>query len=229
MKHPWVILFDIDGTLLTVNQDFNRPLIRSVVDQLGINYDGVETDRFSGRTDHDIMNSFLQNHNYDQNLYSQLKSVYIEKLTSEITENHILRHSHVDEAVQYFSQDGFIPGLLTGNYPRAAVAKLKAANIELDYKIGAFGDYHEDRNMLPKLAISKTEEILGIQADPQNFIVIGDTPKDIECAKYSGMRSVAVTTGMFNNEQLAAHDPDMILDTLENPDIWFKELVGEAA
>ncbi len=227
MKHPWVILFDIDGTLLTVDRSFNRPLLRKVVNQLGIEYHGVETDPFSGRTDHDILTSFLENHGYDQNLYGQLKSMYLEKLTSELKPEHIQLHSYVNEAVEYFSQHGFIPGLLTGNFPKAAQIKLQAANIDLQYQIGAFGEYHKDRNMLPQLALNKAEQLFDMEADPQSFIIIGDTPRDIECAKSNGMRSVAVTTGMFSRDALAEHNPDMILDSLKDPQVWFEELVGQ--
>lgn len=227
MKHPWVILFDIDGTLLTVDQSFNRPLLRSIVNQLGIEYQGVETDPFSGRTDHDILTSFLENHGYDQSLYGQLKSVYLERITSELRPEHILVHSHVDEAIDYFSQQDFEPGILTGNFPQAAEAKLDNANIDLNYEIGAYGEFHTDRNMLPQLAMSKAEQIFDVEVNPKNFIIIGDTPKDVECAKSNGMRSVAVTTGKYSRAELSKHHPDMILDSLKDPQIWFEELVNK--
>lgn len=227
MKHPWVILFDIDGTLLTVESSFNRPLLRSIISQVGIDYDGLESDSFAGRTDHDILTSFLENHGYDQNLYQKLKSVYLNRLSSEITADHIRKHSHVDEAIEYFSQEGFIPGLLTGNFPIAAEVKLSTVSIDLNYKIGAFGDFHKDRNMLPQLALDKAEQLLDIEADPQRFVIIGDTPRDIECAKSNGMKSVAVTTGSFNREQLEIHHPDLIIDSLQNPQFWFEELVSQ--
>ncbi|MBO6795396.1 MAG: HAD hydrolase-like protein [Balneolaceae bacterium] len=225
MRHPWVILFDIDGTLLTVNSNFNRPLLRSIVNGLKISYNGVETDPFSGRTDHDILSSFLENHGFDQSLYQQLKQIYLERLTTELRSEHILRHLYVDEAVAFFSGDNFVPGLLTGNFPSAAETKLKAANINLDFKIGAFGDVHKDRNMLPQLALNKFEQLFDFEADPKKFVVIGDTPRDIQCAQSAGMRSVAVTTGSFNHDELASFNPDLIIESLKNPEIWFKQLI----
>jgi phosphoglycolate phosphatase-like HAD superfamily hydrolase len=227
MKHPWVILFDLDGTLLTVSKDFNRPLFRSIVDQLGIEYTGVETDSFSGRTDHDILSSFLEHHGYDQSLYGQLKSIYLNRLSSELKPEHVLRHAYVDEAVTYFSQNGFIPGVLTGNYPLAAKVKLENAKIDLEYEIGAYGEFHKDRNMLPQIALSKAEKLLDVEAHPQNFVIIGDTPRDIECAKTNGMRSVAVSTGQHTFEELESHQPDMLLESLKDPHIWFKQLVND--
>ena len=42
--HPWIILFDIDGTLLTMDRTFNRPLLRSIIDELDIDYPQMEKD-----------------------------------------------------------------------------------------------------------------------------------------------------------------------------------------
>lgn len=226
MQHPWVILFDIDGTLLTVDSSFNRPLLRSIVSGLGINYTGVETDSFSGRTDHDILSSFLESHGADQSLYQQLKQTYLERLATELQTKHIIRHHFVDEAIAFFSSDDFVPGLLTGNFPSAANIKLNAANIRIDYKIGAFGEVHKDRNMLPQLALSKFEQLYDIEANPRKFIVIGDTPRDILCAQSAGMWVVAVTTGSFNRDELAEYNPDLIIDSLKDPELWFQELIG---
>lgn len=224
--HPWVILFDIDGTLLTVDRNFNRPLLRRIVDDLNIQYDSVETDAFSGRTDHDILTSFLEHHDFDEHLYQQLKREYLRRLQQEIRNEHITRHPHIDEAINFFSEPDFLPGLLTGNFPEAAEVKLKKANIKLDYKIGAFGEFHRDRNILPQLALNKAEALLETPPNPERFIIIGDTPRDVLCAKNAGMRCVAVTTGKFTREELQEHAPDMIIDTMKDPEQWFNQLIG---
>ncbi len=225
-SHPWVILFDIDGTLITVNRSFNRPLLRSIVDDLGINYAGVETDPFSGRTDHDIFSSFLVNHNLDENLYSRLKSEYLGRLSSRIEKNHITRHLYIDDAIQYFSASGYILGLLTGNFPSAAKRKLDVAEVDLNYSIGAFGEFHRERNMLPQLAVDQLRELINQEPDPQRFVIIGDTPRDIECAKHAGMKCVSVTTGKFSREELAEYNPDLIIDSMKDPEIWFGKITG---
>ena len=227
--HPWVILFDIDGTLLTVDRNFNRPLLKSIIEELNIEYDEVMTVPFAGRTDHDILSSFLENHDFDQALYMKLKNEYLKRLEEEIADEHVIRHPHIDDAIQFFTNKGCVLGLLTGNFPDAAELKLRIANIDLDYKIGAFGEYHSDRNMLPQIALNKAEMLFDAQANPKRFIIIGDTPRDVACAKSAGMRCVAVTTGKFTKEELAEHGPDLIIETMKNPEGWFKELVGDEA
>lgn len=224
-QHPWIILFDIDGTLLTVDRNFNRPLLRSIIDDLGIDYPDMESDPFSGRTDFDIITSFLVNHDFDEALYDHFKQVYLERLSEEIQEQHILRHNHVDEAIEYFSGSDFITGLLTGNYPDAAIVKLKTANITHEFEFGAFGEFHKERNMLPQLALSSIKEMLEIEPDPSRFIIIGDTPRDIVCAKSAGMKCISVTTGKFSAEELAELDPDLIISDLSNPEKWFSKLI----
>ena len=221
------MLFDIDGTLLTVDRNFNRPLLRSIIDDLNINYPDMESDPFSGRTDYDIITSFLVNHDMEEELYETFKKVYLERISNEINEKHVLRHNHIDEAIEYFNQPGYITGLLTGNFPSAAIVKLKAADIHHDFAFGAFGEFHKDRNMLPQLALISVKDMLKIEPDPSRFVIIGDTPRDIECAKSAGMKCVAVTTGKFDANQLAEFEPDLIIDSLANPEIWFNKLVAE--
>ncbi|XWN37054.1 MAG: HAD hydrolase-like protein [Balneola sp.] len=223
-EHPWVALFDIDGTLLTVDRKFNRPLIRRILDDLEINYPDMEKEGFSGRTDHDILTSFLINHEFDEGLYKRLKSEYLKRTDLEMLSEHVIRHSFVDEAISFFDEIGAYTGLLTGNYPSAAKAKLKVAGIEYKFKFGAFGEFHKDRNQLPLIALKEVEKNLEIEADPERFIIIGDTPRDVECAKYAGMKCVAVTTGRFSKEELEAHHPDVIISDLSNPGEWFAKL-----
>lgn len=223
-KHSWVILFDIDGTLLTVDRNYNRPLLRGILDDLKIDYPDMESDPFSGRTDHDILSSFLANHGHSTKLYKQIKSTYLERINSTILPEHVYRQPFVDEAIEYFEAIGSYIGLLTGNYPIAASAKLRAAKINYSFSFGAFGEFHKDRNELPFLAIDQIKEQFGFEPDPSRFVIIGDTPRDIECAKKAGMKSVALTTGTFTKEELQKGNPDIILGDLSQPEKWFPML-----
>jgi phosphoglycolate phosphatase-like HAD superfamily hydrolase len=46
--------------------------------------------------------------------------------------------------------------------------------------------------------------------------VIGDTPRDIECGRAIGARTVAIATGQFGSEELAAHQPDFLFEDLSD-------------
>ena len=90
--HPWIILFDIDGTLLTVDRTFNRPLLRSIIDELHIHYPAMEKDPFSGSTDFDTISSFFVHHDNQEERYQEFKALYLERPSEEIQEHHVLRH-----------------------------------------------------------------------------------------------------------------------------------------
>lgn len=227
-QHPWVILFDIDGTLLTVDSKYNRSHLRRILDELEIDYLDMETDSFSGRTDHDIFTSFLVNHGFDDGLYQQFKTRYLHYLQNVLltkTER-VARHDHIDESLEYFFGGDFICGLLTGNYPQAAHIKLKAADIDRDFSFGAFGEFEKDRNKLPHLALKEVDEIYNFTPDPSRFLILGDTPRDVICAKNAGMKCVAVTTGKYNREELEEHGPDLVIDSLAQPEKWFAEITN---
>ena len=81
---------------------------------------------------------------------------------------------------------------------------------------GAFGCDHFDRNKLGPIALERAHQNHGIQFDSQDTFVIGDTPKDINCAKAFGARSFAVATGSFSIDQLMNHSPDYVLNDLDD-------------
>lgn len=225
-QHPWIILFDIDGTLLTVDSKYNRSHLRRILDELEINYPNMETDSFSGRTDHDIFTSFLVNHDFDDSLYQEFKIRYLSYLKNVLLakKERVKRHDHIEEALEFFFDGDFICGLLTGNYPQAAQIKLNAADIHRDFPFGAFGEFERDRNKLPQLAINEVQKIYDFILDPARFLILGDTPRDIICANNAGMKCVAVTTGKYDREELAEHDPDLIIDSLARPEEWFDKI-----
>lgn len=225
-QHPWVILFDIDGTLLTVDSKYNRSHLRRILDELEINYPNMETDSFSGRTDHDIFTSFLVNHDFDEKLYQEFKIRYLNYLQNILLTKpeRVKRYEHIEEALEFFFNGDFICGLLTGNYPKAAMIKLTAADIHRDFTFGAFGEFERDRNKLPQLAIKEVQKMYDVTPDPSRFLILGDTPRDIMCAKNAGMKCVAVTTGRYGYEELAKHDPDLIIDSLAEPEVWFSKI-----
>jgi len=106
-------------------------------------------------------------------------------------------------------------GLLTGNIAKGAEVKAKHYGLDHHFAFGSYGDDHWDRNKLGPIAIERS----GKPFASADVIVIGDTPKDIACAKACDAKSVAVATGKFNADELAAHDPDLVLADLAGSDV----------
>jgi phosphoglycolate phosphatase len=97
--------------------------------------------------------------------------------------------------------------LLTGNYEAVARLKLARAGIGRYFpsRQGAFGSDAEDRTSLPAIARRRAGET-GRPYPRERTIVIGDTPRDIACARADMVRCVAVTTGPYRREELGDAD-----------------------
>jgi phosphoglycolate phosphatase-like HAD superfamily hydrolase len=108
--------------------------------------------------------------------------------------------------------------LLTGNIEPAAHLKMRLVGLSHFFQLpGAFGDDSHDRRDLPALAARRINRRLRLKLQPSQFIVIGDTPNDIACARHFGARVVAVGTGRMNSvESLLPHNPDVILPDLSD-------------
>ena len=125
----------------------------------------------------------------------------------------------VRELLDVLDEDGnrFFPGLLTGNVEKLAEAKLRHVDIWHYFKgRGAFGSDDENRDHLPAIAAARMREHLGREFRPEEFVIIGDTPRDISCAKYFGAKVVAVATGIHSVAQLSEHSPDAVLEDLSD-------------
>jgi phosphoglycolate phosphatase-like HAD superfamily hydrolase len=106
------------------------------------------------------------------------------------------------------------------------MAQLKMELVGLDHFFtlpGAFGDESHNRRDLPARAAERIRKHLQMDLAPEQFIVIGDTPNDIDCARHFGARAVAVGTGRFySREEILACEPDAML-----PDLTDTKLVIE--
>jgi phosphoglycolate phosphatase-like HAD superfamily hydrolase len=101
------------------------------------------------------------------------------------------------------ARDGVRLGLLTGNLEPVARLKLGRAGLAHYFEpwVGGFGSDSEDRTELPAIARRRAGGYP--RADT---VIIGDTPRDIACARADGLRCIAVATGPFAASQLAGAD-----------------------
>jgi phosphoglycolate phosphatase-like HAD superfamily hydrolase len=123
----------------------------------------------------------------------------------------------VDLILELDERDDIAQGVVTGNYRRAAELKLQSIGFDpMVFTTGAFGEEADDRPGLVNLAIERFEARLGRQFPRQQVIVIGDTPRDIECAKANGCCSFAVATGHHSVEDLRSLGADYVVQDLED-------------
>lgn len=110
--------------------------------------------------------------------------------------------------------DRYEVALLTGNTMRGAFIKLERYEIDHHFRTGGFGDDHADRNRLGPIALTRTREVHGEVFTAENTLVIGDTLKDIDCARAFGAKVLAVSTGAVRPEILEAAAADAFLPDL---------------
>jgi phosphoglycolate phosphatase len=230
-----VFLFDIDGTLMSVKREFSRPFLSRCLESAGMANINVNHASFSGRTDRDIFSSLIMEHHPEAGsgelnglsaLYEELKATYIRQLNAELEPGHVEVCEGAREAVEYCIRNGFPVALLTGNYRESAFVKLNRAGLDPYFTHGSFGCDHTDRNKLAEYAAEQSVNWFGEHIEPGHMVVIGDTPRDISCARHAGFRAVAVTTGHFNRQELEGHQPDLLLDGLTNPGQWIPDLLA---
>jgi phosphoglycolate phosphatase len=97
--------------------------------------------------------------------------------------------------------------LVTGNLEPIARLKLARAGLGRFFARGqgGFGSDHEDRAALP--AIARRRAALDGRPWPRRrTVVVGDTPRDIACARADGVACVAIATGPFPADQLTEAD-----------------------
>lgn len=220
-----VLLFDIDGTLLNVNRDFLFSVIESLLNELNIEKPKAPPRSFAGRTDRGIFTELIGDHEEKEMLFEKFKKRYTDEMVKGLSASEVNNFNGATEAVHYALENGYKVGLCTGNFREVAYAKIRAAGFDDDaFPFGGFGCNHENRNHLPGLAYREYNARYNDDPAPEQFLVIGDTPNDIRCARYFGARVIAVTTGHFSREDLHRYEPDLLLDSLGKPQQWLFEI-----
>ena len=212
-----ILLFDIDGTLLQSHGVGRRSIEAALADTLGDTFDTSDIS-FSGKTDGLIFREIVAAAQ-DRGLHAgpdavaRLEAAYAERMHAALPDAHVEALPGALELVHQLAADGVDLGLLTGNLQPLAFAKIERLGLgPAEFAFGAFGSDAHDREDLPAIAIRRAEAHLGRTVAPAEVAVIGDTPRDIACARAGGCIAVAVATGRYDAGAL--RDADLTLDTL---------------
>lgn len=111
-------------------------------------------------------------------------------------------------------------GLLTGNTAGGAARKMRHFGLAEHFPFGAYGCDHADRNKLGPVALERAVVHAGRNFAAAEILVIGDTPKDINCAHAIGARCLAVSTGRFSAKELETHGADRVVESLSQAIGW---------
>jgi phosphoglycolate phosphatase-like HAD superfamily hydrolase len=223
-KRIKLVLFDIDGTLVSTGGAGTRSMSLAFEELFGIP-NGFAGLTMAGRTDPAIIRDGFSRHGLDSGdgHYARYEAAYLRHLEREIFSSPNRRvMPGIVEILTALDGSHITVGLLTGNMEAGARIKLQAMGLWHYFMLGAYGSDNDDRNRLLGVAMRRYERQHGKQIEPQEVIVVGDTPKDIECSKPFGALSVAVATGPYKSEELAAHAPDHLFDDLSGTESFLK-------
>lgn len=213
-----LLLFDIDGTLLTSGGAGEKALRLALKDRFGCD-DDLANVEIAGKTDSGIARRIFASHGIEataENL-SAFYDGYLHHLALELPKtNGRLLPGIVELLEALKSRPQVAMALLTGNLSGGAKLKLNHYGVWHYFEFGAYADDHHDRNELGRFARERALEKHGVEFPADQIFVLGDTPHDIECARAIGAKSVAIATGGCTREKLAAHKPDFLFDDLSN-------------
>jgi phosphoglycolate phosphatase len=216
VPRPVLLLFDIDGTLVSGATDAHRDAMHEalrVVHKIDPSRVMRRPLRAAGRTDPEIARVILLDAGISAERIDDCADAVREeccrayaRLCPEDLSETVL--PGVPELLASLAARSDVAlGLLTGNYECIARLKLARAGIGRCFqgREGAFGSDDEDRAALPRIARRRA----GPVGEPQprdRTIVIGDTPRDIACARADGVRCIAVASGPFSADELTGAD-----------------------
>ncbi|MDI1472023.1 HAD family hydrolase [Thermodesulfovibrio sp. 1176] len=211
-----LIFFDIDGTLISAGGAGTRSLNKAFEEVLGIK-EAFKNFEMAGKTDIQIIKEGLNllKIKPSNRLINQIIESYINNLKREINNNSKHLKPGVKNFLELLYNDFEYPlGLLTGNVELGARIKLEPFGLNSFFLFGAFGSDHEDRNFLLPIGIQKFINKFNLYVDFHQCIVIGDTPRDVKCAKIYGAKVIAVATGPYSIEDLKNTDADVVVENL---------------
>ncbi len=212
---PLLLLFDIDGTLLHRATTAHSAALHEALHQVH----GVDTQAHradiapAGRTDGEIARLLL--------MHCGVSARAIDERAGDVREAccEIFARSCppsladkvipgvADLVAGLAERDDVRLSLVTGNYEPVGRLKLARAGLGRHFPSGqgGFGSDSEDRAALPGIARKRAGHG-GVSYPRERTVVIGDTPRDIACARADQLRCFAVTTGPFPAADLDGAD-----------------------
>lgn len=242
MKGPRkLLLFDIDGTLV----DTGGAGLMALRDGFHEAFPQHREDEFpplelGGATDHGVAMGLFEHFGLDDHLEHRDRffRAYTVRLEQGLAAHSVIGKARVlpgvtDLLARLSARGEHRVAVLTGNLREGARIKLRHFGIDHHFSLeaGAYGDDHHDRNELGPIAHRRAAAFFGEEFAPEDIVVIGDTLRDIACARAFGARVLAVATGAASREALEKGRPDgLVEDLTEIAEVerWLEDCNGES-
>jgi phosphoglycolate phosphatase len=216
-----LLLWDVDGTLLKAGELGAAVFDVALEAVLGRRPSGRP--RMSGKTDPQIVSEYLAGMGLEETdevirdvLRSSESLLAAAAAAGDLVAGGTACPGTVDVLARLAEDPRVVSTLLTGNIVANALVKVAAFGLDqwLDHTVGAYGSDATDRNDLVPVALRRLAARRGVELAPRDAWVIGDTPRDLECARVAGARCLLVATGRYHFDELAGLGPDAVLEDL---------------
>ena len=223
---PTILLFDVDGTLVTTDGVGRRAIEKAFERRHGRR--DVVSFSFAGMTDKAIVRDGLlalgRRFASETELQAEMEATLafylcvLEEEAAAAPAGGIRVHDGIMRALDLAEvRPDVALGLGTGNLREGARIKLGHAGIYHRFAFGGFGDDSIDRPEILASGARRGAAQLGQPLYACRVVVVGDTPKDIAAAQAIGAQCVAVATGMHSVAELEVHTPTLACATLADP------------
>lgn len=221
-----LVLFDIDGTLMITKGASSRCMKRAGTIVIGptFNWSPITV----GTLDPQIFDqlSFANGIAPTDELRQQYKDAYLSELEQEL-------HKRVEDITvmpgiellidslyqRAETQEDVVLGVLTGNFRRATELKLSLSGLGLDrFRVIICAEDGQTRDDLPQIAMRQAEQRTDRPITPSNTYIVGDTPRDIQCAQANDCQCISVATGRYSQQQLAEAGGRCVFASLADTD-----------
>ncbi|MFH1054757.1 MAG: HAD hydrolase-like protein [Candidatus Altiarchaeota archaeon] len=206
-----LVLFDIDGVLLkpkSVEFDYWGAIVKKHFG-LAVRRDDIYME---GKTDRGILYELLKSAGVEDSEADPLFKTAIDDIGNVVAQGikgkQLRKVENVEELVQRLIKDGHVIGILSGNTGEKAKVKLESAGLWKYFRFGAFGDASKRRSELVPIALERARHETGFVFDRGDVYIIGDTIRDVQCARDAGVKSIIVATGNEGMDELRKARPD---------------------
>jgi phosphoglycolate phosphatase-like HAD superfamily hydrolase len=225
-----LILFDIDGTLLTDRGASRAAFAEALLATYGYDRDLARYD-FSGRTDPQIAHMVLRDAGFDREAVEsrlpQLWEVYLAGLARNATPERVQTMPGIPQLVSALHErDDVVLALLTGNIEPGARLKLGGAALNDYFPFGAFGSDSADRTELPPFAVRRASERLGHHFRGRDVVIIGDSIYDVRCGVPYDATTIAVASGKTPADLLRAENPTYFFENAADVDAVIEAMLA---
>lgn len=225
-----LVLFDIDGTLLRGHGAGTRAMLRAGRALHGERFslDGI---MIGGGLDPVIFAGAMKGMGILEPTthHDAFRDRYLRELADEFANAEPrprVLPGVIELLAELATRTDVVVGLVTGNYRAAVPIKFAAVGLDLQrFVIGAFGDCGPTRPDLVRIARERAHAHAGRRIEPTKTIVVGDTPRDVDCALHHGCLCLAVATGGHTEEELRRAGAQHVAADLRDANVLLSLLV----